>query len=74
MLKKRITLFIFAITFGLQAQEDTTATKTARFTIDSTSALTLDSTIKTYYDVISAKKDTVRNWKQFKFFLKKTPN
>ncbi|MBU2951495.1 hypothetical protein KO493_12385 [Tamlana agarivorans] len=74
-LKRLTTLFILAFAFNLHAQKekktDTSAVKKAVFTVNKKSALTLNSTIKTYYDVVSAKKDTVRNWKQFKYLFKK---
>ncbi|WP_067146530.1 hypothetical protein [Pseudotamlana agarivorans] len=75
MLKNLSLLFVFVITFSLQAQDatktDTTAVKKVEFTIDKEAVLTLDGTIKSFYKVISAKKDTVRNWKQFKYLFKK---
>ena len=43
---------------------------TIEFIIDSTSVLTLDSTIKTLYTVISGEKGEKRNWAQFKYLFK----
>ncbi|MDO6758960.1 hypothetical protein Q4566_02010 [Tamlana sp. 2_MG-2023] len=76
MMLKSLTFFLIFITvLNLNAQDqkqiDTSTVKKAVFTVDKESTLTLDSTIKTYYKVVSAKKDTVRNWKQFKHLFKK---
>jgi len=43
--------------------------ETTEFKIDSSSVLTLGSTIKSFYRVISGEKDEKRNWKQFKFLF-----
>ncbi|WP_194768731.1 hypothetical protein [Tamlana sp. I1] len=74
MLKGLTALLIFAISFSLQAQDTLKVeapVKKVGFTVDSTAVLTLNSTIKTLYTVLSAKKDTLRNWKQFKALFKK---
>lgn len=78
-MKKLLFLLIVSIlSVNLQAQDkpkkkgkDAKSDKeTVEFTVDSTSVLTLDSTIKTLYAVISGEKGEKRNWKQFKFLFK----
>ncbi|KAB1067146.1 hypothetical protein F6U93_12050 [Tamlana haliotis] len=75
MLNRFTVLFLFACVLNLHAQDtekiDTTTVKKVEFTVDKEVVLTLDGTIKTFYEVLSAKKDTLRNWKQFKFLFKK---
>ncbi|WP_298552544.1 hypothetical protein [uncultured Algibacter sp.] len=65
-------LFIGVMTFNIQAQEKPKkeVVETNEFKIDSASVLTLDSTIKTLYAVISGEKGEERNWEQFKFLFK----
>ena len=60
--------FISILTINSQAQKK--SIKKVEFKIDSTSVLTLDSTIKSLYTVISGKKGEPRNWKQFKYLFK----
>lgn len=75
MLKRLTFLFILSSAIILNAQDapkkDTTVVKKVEFTIDKEAVLTLDGTIKSFYKVISAKKDTLRNWKQFNYLFKK---
>lgn len=65
-------LLLVFITFNIQAQEKSKKelVETNEFKIDSSSVLTLDSTIKALYAVISGEKGEERNWKQFKFLFK----
>tara|TARA_R110002126_G_scaffold287464_1_gene440301 strand:- start:2129 stop:2680 length:552 start_codon:yes stop_codon:yes gene_type:complete len=71
-MKKLLTfLLIGALSFNIQAQEKSKKESEAdfEFEIDSTSVLTLDSTIKNLYAVISGEKGVKRNWKQLKFLF-----
>ncbi len=54
--------------FAQNIQEKEKA-KATEFVVDSTKVLTLDKTIKTLYQVISAEKEEDRNWKQFKYLF-----
>ncbi len=66
-----LLLFGFTVTF-VQAQKKSKKegdSEKKEFVIDSTKVLTLDKTIKTLYEVISAEKGDARNWKQFKFLF-----
>lgn len=72
-MKKLLAFLLLAfITFNIQAQEKPKKEiiETKEFKVDSTSVLTLDSTIKALYAVISGEKGEERNWKQFKFLFK----
>lgn len=72
-MQKLFTLVLFSVlTFNSQAQEKSKKEneQTIEFKVDSTSVLTLNSTIKALYDVISGEKGEERNWKQFKFLFK----
>ena len=63
-------LCVFNLTFFLSnAQEESTTEKPKEFVIDTTAALTLDSTIKSLYAVISGEIGEERNWKQFKYLF-----
>lgn len=66
-------IFIFLFALNAQAQNksknNTLEEETTEFTVDSTLTITLDSTIKTLYDVISGEKEYKRNWKLFKFLF-----
>ncbi|TBM99740.1 hypothetical protein EYD45_15095 [Hyunsoonleella flava] len=65
-----LVLSCFAISIQAQKKSKTKAkTETKEFAIDSSKVLTLDKTIKTLYQVISAEKEEERNWKQFKFLF-----
>lgn len=72
MKKLLILLLISVLSFNIQAQKKSKKEieETIEFKIDSTSVLTLDSTINTLYAVISGEKGEKRNWKQFKFLFK----
>lgn len=66
-------LIIFSFSFTLNAQDikvksekDTTQINV----IDSSKVKTLDSTIKTLYNVISGEKGVKRNWELFKYLFK----
>lgn len=65
-------LLISVVTFNIQAQEESKKEneEAIEFKIDSTAVLTLDSTIKNLYAVISGEKGEKRNWEQFKFLFK----
>lgn len=65
-------LLIGMLCLNIQAQKKTKNEKkeTIEFKIDSSSVLTLNSTIKSLYNVISGEKGKERNWKQFKFLFK----
>lgn len=78
-MKKLLFLIILSVlSINLQAQDthkkkdkgEKPSKEAIEFTVDSTSVLTLDITIKTLYKVISGEKDEKRNWKQFKFLFK----
>ncbi len=72
-MKKLLALLLVSVlSFNIQAQEKSKKENedVIEFKIDSTSVLTLDSTIKTLYAVISGEKGEERNWKQFKFLFK----
>jgi hypothetical protein len=70
MKRTLLLLLIGFLSFNIQAQKKIKDKKDIEFKIDSTSVLTLDSTIKTLYAVISGEKGEERNWKQFKFLFK----
>ncbi|MEP3837588.1 MAG: hypothetical protein ABJM36_08070 [Algibacter sp.] len=78
MKKIFILVLVSVLSLNLQAQDkpkkhnkgEQSGKETVKFTVDSTSVLTLDSTIKTLYKVISGEKDQKRNWEQFKFLFK----
>ncbi|WP_345274709.1 hypothetical protein [Flaviramulus aquimarinus] len=65
-------LFISIFSFNVQAQDIPKAEskEVIEFKTDSTSVLTLDSTIKTLYAVISGEKGEERNWAQFRYLFK----
>jgi len=65
-------LLISVLSFNIEAQEKSIKENEAEveFEIDSTSVLTIDSTIKNLYAVISGEKGVQRNWKQLKFLFK----
>ncbi|MFV9551271.1 hypothetical protein [Algibacter sp. PT7-4] len=64
-MKNLLAIICFsAFSLSINAQEK------QEFVIDSSAVLTLDSTIKTLYKVISGEKDEERNWKQFKYLFK----
>ena len=72
MKKGFITVLVLLFGFAIQAQNNTknnTSEEKPEFVVDSTLAITIDSTIKTFYDVISGEKESKRNWKQFKFLF-----
>ena len=72
-MKKLLILFLIGfISFSSHAQKKNKQTndQIIKFKIDSTSVLTLDSTIKTLYAVISGEKEEQRHWEQFKFLFK----
>lgn len=69
MKKGFATIFIFLFTLNSQAQDNSGEIK--KLVIDSTLTITLDSTIKTLYTVISGEKGAKRNWKQFRFLFSK---
>ena len=72
MKKFLVVLLVIAVSASIQAQQKNKKAiqEALEFKIDSTSVLTLDSTIKTLYAVISGEKGQKRNWKQFKFLFK----
>jgi len=72
MKKLLVLLLVVILSFNIQAQEKLNQRneETIELPIDSTSVLTIDSTIKTLYSVISGEKGEKRNWKQFKFLFK----
>ena len=70
MKKLLVFLLISVLSFNIQAQEKSMKENEVEFEIDSTSVLTLDTTIKTLYAVISGEKGVKRNWKLFKFLFK----
>lgn len=61
MKKYALILFLSGLTLTLSAQEVKNYSDKVK---------TLDSTIKTLYDVISGEKDEERDWKLFKFLFK----
>lgn len=73
MKKVYIILLISIITINLNAQVKK-QNKTKQFQIDSTCVLTIDSTIKTLYSVISGEKGVERNWEQFKYLFHSNAN
>ncbi len=73
MKKIIITCFTCLLAINIQAQNDSKKNAKKEVTehvIDSALVLTLDSTIKTLYSVISGEKGVERNWKLFKFLFK----
>jgi hypothetical protein len=72
-MKKGFTIvLIFLIGLTIQAQNKSNKTASEQdnnFVIDSTLAITIDSTIKTFYDIISGEKESKRNWKLFNFLF-----
>lgn len=69
-MKKLLTLLLIGVfSFNINAQENPNK-ETIEFKIDSTAVLTLESTIKSLYAVISGEKGEERNWKHFKFLFK----
>ncbi|MEC3907736.1 hypothetical protein VOI54_11955 [Tamlana sp. 2201CG12-4] len=73
MKKGLLIVFICLTAFSFQAQNNSDKTpskEVIKSTVDSTLTVTLNSTIKTLYNVISAEKGVKRNWKQFKFLFK----
>lgn len=74
MKKGLVIIFIFLFALNIQAQnksKNDNQEETIEFVVDSTLAITLDSTIKTLYAMISGEKEAKRNWKQFKFLFAK---
>ncbi|WP_298238157.1 hypothetical protein [uncultured Algibacter sp.] len=69
MKKLLILLFVSSLATNLNGQNNTDE-EVVEFTIDSSAVLTLDSTLKNLYGVISGEKGEKRNWKQFKFLFK----
>lgn len=72
MKKSILLLLLVSLSTTIQAQKKTkkdNGSEKKEFVIDSTKVLTLDRTIKTLYEVISAEKGEDRNWKQFKFLF-----
>lgn len=73
-MKKLITIvIILAFSIQVKAQDKTLTSEidsTDIHVIDSSKVLTLDSTIKTLYNVISGEKGVKRNWKQFRYLFK----
>ncbi|MGA1227676.1 MAG: hypothetical protein ACO3VF_10705 [Tamlana sp.] len=66
-----LLICFLSVTIEAQTEQKTDLEKEAvEFKVDSTSVLTLDSTIKTLYGVISGEKGVERNWKQFKYLFK----
>lgn len=53
----------------LAAQKKADKDVKKEFVVDSTKVLTLDKTVKTLYEVISAEKGEERNWRQFRFLF-----
>ena len=70
MKKLLVFLLIIVLSVNIQAQEKSIKENEVEFEIDSTSVLTIDSTIKNLYAVISGEKGVKRNWKLFKFLFK----
>jgi hypothetical protein len=72
MKKLLVALLFLTLSASIQAQHKNKkeSIEAIEFKIDSSSVLTLDSTIKTLYGVISGEKEKKRNWKQFKFLFK----
>lgn len=66
MKKVLIVVSLCCFTIAIQAQK---TSEKKEFVIDSSKVRTLDKTIKTLYQVISAEKEEERNWKQFKFLF-----
>ncbi|SEQ85402.1 hypothetical protein SAMN05421824_2494 [Hyunsoonleella jejuensis] len=69
---KKLVFLLSCFTIAIHAQEAKKKEENSEkkeFVVDSTKVLTLDKTIKTLYDVISAEKEEERNWKQFKFLF-----
>ncbi len=69
----KYSLFTIALSFltlSVYAQEQP-QTEQKVLAIDSSSVLTIDSTIKTLYNVISGEKGEKRNWNQMKFMFYK---
>ena len=71
MKKLLVVLLVSVLSFNIQAQVKSKKKnkEDVEFIIDSTAVLTLDSTIKTLYTVISGAQNEKRNWKQFKFLF-----
>lgn len=72
MKKLLVCLFLITTIHAVQAQKKIRKSNkdAVEFKVDSTSVLTIDSTIKAFYAVISGAKETKRNWTQFKFLFK----
>ena len=72
MKKFLVVLLVITVSTSIHAQYKNKKANqdSIEFKIDSSSVLTLDSTIKTLYAVISGEKGQKRNWKQFKFLFK----
>ncbi|ULC58530.1 hypothetical protein MBM09_11430 [Flaviramulus sp. BrNp1-15] len=72
MKKILATLFLSLFTLLIHAQGDSEDIKEEliEHKVDSSLVLSLDSTIKTLYAVISGEKGVKRNWKQFKYLFK----
>lgn len=73
-MKKTVTFILLCfICLTLYAQKKDKLIKSVTkkgFVVDSSSVLSLNKTIKTLYNTISAEKTKDRNWKQFKFLFK----
>lgn len=67
-------ILLFVISLPALSQEkpdDSKKEPEQKFVVDSTSVLTLDSTIKTLYNVISGEKGVKRNWDLMKYLFHK---
>jgi len=73
-MKKLVTLFVvLLVSITLKAQDKIVKSEkdsTKINVIDSSKVKSLDSTIKTLYEVISGEKGVERNWELFKFLFK----
>ena len=68
---KKIFIPFLICLFALNAHSQSNSNKNIKtHTIDSSLVSSLDSTIKTLYNVISGEKGVERNWKQFKYLFK----
>jgi hypothetical protein len=71
---KKGFIILLLLFFGLRIQAQNKSNKYATeqgaaFVIDSTLTITIDSTIKAFYDVISGEEQSKRNWNQFKYLF-----
>ncbi|SFZ94551.1 hypothetical protein SAMN05428642_104244 [Flaviramulus basaltis] len=73
MKKILLTILICLVTITIKAQTESkneNIKAIIEHKVDSSLVLSLDSTIKTLYGVISGEKGVERNWKQFKYLFK----